>query len=61
MFSSPWFRELDLPAQNLARTTVSGITQIDERAKNAATDDMLDPYNENSRRHGEIDSSTALK
>jgi hypothetical protein len=39
----------------LARTIVSEITQIDERAKNAATDGMLYLYNENWREYGEID------
>ena len=39
----------------LARAIVSEITQIDERAKNAATDGMLWLYNENWREYGEID------
>jgi hypothetical protein len=39
----------------LARAIVSEITQIDERAKNAATDGMLYLYNENWREYGEID------
>jgi hypothetical protein len=39
----------------LARTIVSEITQIDERAKNAATDGMLELYNENWREYGEMD------
>jgi hypothetical protein len=39
----------------LARAIVSEISQIDERAKNAATDDMLELYNENWREYGEID------
>jgi hypothetical protein len=39
----------------LARAIVSEITQIDDRAKNAATDGMLYLYNENWREYGEID------
>jgi hypothetical protein len=39
----------------LARAIVSEITQIDERAKNAATDGMLDLYNENWREYAETD------
>jgi hypothetical protein len=39
----------------LARAIVSDITQIDERAKNAATDGMLYLYNESWREYGEID------
>ena len=39
----------------LARAIVSEITQIDERAKNAATDGMLYLYNENWREYGEFD------
>jgi hypothetical protein len=39
----------------LARAIVSEITQIDERAKNAATDGMLDVYNENWREYDETD------
>jgi hypothetical protein len=39
----------------LARAIVSDITQIDERAKNAATDAMLDLYNESWRVYGEVD------
>jgi hypothetical protein len=38
----------------LARAIVSEITQIDERAKNAATDGMLYLYNENWREYGEF-------
>jgi hypothetical protein len=39
----------------LARAIVSEITQIDERAKNAATDGMLYLYNESWREYGEVD------
>ena len=39
----------------LARTIVSGITEIDERARDAATDAMLDIYNESWREYGEVD------
>ena len=39
----------------LARAIVSEITQIDERAKNAATDGMLYLYNESWREYGEFD------
>src|SRR5262245_33288414 len=39
----------------LARAIVSEIAQIDERAKNAATDSMLEIYNENWREYGETD------
>jgi len=39
----------------LARAIVSEIAQIDERAKNAATDSMLEIYNENWRVYGETD------
>src|ERR1700754_3516213 len=39
----------------LARAIVSEIAQIDERAKNAATDGTLYLYNENWREYGEID------
>ena len=39
----------------LARAIVSEISQIDDRAKNAATDGMLYLYNENWREYGEID------
>jgi hypothetical protein len=38
----------------LARAIVSEIAQIDERAKNAATDGMLYLYNENWREYGEF-------
>lgn len=40
----------------LARAIVSEITQIDERAKNAATDGTLYLYNENWREYGEFDA-----
>lgn len=39
----------------LAGAIVSEITQIDERAKNAATDGMLELYNENWREYAETD------
>jgi hypothetical protein len=39
----------------LARAIVSELTQIDERAKNAATDGMLYLYNESWREYGEVD------
>lgn len=39
----------------LARAIVSEISQIDETAKNAATDGMLELYNENWREYAETD------
>lgn len=39
----------------LATAIVLDITKIDERAKGAATDDMLDLYNENWREYGQVD------
>src|SRR5262245_15717024 len=44
----------------LARAIVSEISQIDERAKNAATDGMLYLYNENWREYGEMDEGGEL-
>ena len=41
----------------LARAIVSEIIQIDERAKNAATDGMLYLYNENWREYAETDEA----